>query len=158
MVTVNYPNNKKCQKRDGEVAVVMCYPCVMLPSLCCTSSDFLPQYPKTRGLFYQRGLRSENSGDGEGRWSGCYDNMIKDHISRTCRSGTGMQFCWGGRHILLFHSNFFFFPLFWAGLGSNQENENGHGKVQKSWNFVISHGILPILPANLIKFVFFCHR
>ena len=26
---------------------------------------------------------------------------------------------------------------------------------QKSWNFVISHGILPILPPNCTKFVFF---
>ena len=43
----------------------------------------------------------------------------------------------------------------------NLENENGHGKVmehekigQKSWNFVISHRILPILPPNYTKFVF----
>ena len=38
------------------------------------------------------------------------------------------------------------------------ENENGHGNVmdhQKSWNFVISHGILSILTLNFTKFVFF---
>ena len=43
----------------------------------------------------------------------------------------------------------------------NLENENGHGKVmehekigQKSWNFVISHRILPILPPSYTKFLF----
>ena len=30
-----------------------------------------------------------------------------------------------------------------------------HEKIgQRSWDFVISHGILPILPPNLTKFVF----
>ena len=40
-------------------------------------------------------------------------------------------------------------------------NENYHGtcKVgQKSWIFVNSHEILPILPPNCMKLVFFCHR
>ena len=39
------------------------------------------------------------------------------------------------------------------------ENENGHRKVmehEKSWNFVISYGILPILFLELIKFLCFC--
>ena len=36
----------------------------------------------------------------------------------------------------------------------NLEDENGRGKVmehEKSWNFVISHGILPVLPLNYKK-------
>ena len=45
------------------------------------------------------------------------------------------------------------------------KNENGHGKVmaperigKKSWNFAISHGIIPILPPNYTKFVCFYHH
>ena len=39
----------------------------------------------------------------------------------------------------------------------NLENKCGHGTVKEhekeSWNFVISHGILSILPHNFTKFV-----
>ena len=44
----------------------------------------------------------------------------------------------------------------WKMKMENLENENGHGKVAKSHGiFFISHGILPILPPNCTKFVFF---
>ena len=36
----------------------------------------------------------------------------------------------------------------------NLENESGHGK-EKSWNYVISHGILLTLPLNCTKFITF---